>query len=334
MPKGEPQKPTSQQSTNQNTTGQSSTDTTSAGSSTARQLLSPEQEALLGYVVPNVQRFAAHVPQRYQGPTVAGFDPSQVAAQETALGAVPAQSRLAGNAADTSNFYLGGDVWNPESNPNLQNAIGAATRPITQNFNEILMPAIRGEAIKTGGLGGSRQGVAEGIATRGAAQAIGDTSSKIVQDLYRTNMEGQLKALGLLPQTQQAQLAPTMTTGAVGDVRQGMSQALLDQQLQGFNAEEMLRMAPLLQAREILSIIQGLPGGGASTSGAGAGSAAGSTAGTATGTSTAINSVPKTSPWQQALGGAATGASMGSMFGPVGMGVGAAGGAVLPFLFR
>jgi hypothetical protein len=101
------------------------------------------------------------------------------------------------------------------------------------------------------------------------------------------------------------QTAGDITTSNVGDVRQGMSQALLNQDVSNFNYDQ---LAPFLQSKEIMSLLTGLPGG--------------STTSTASG--------PQKNPLTGALGGAAAGASLGSMFGPVGAGVGA-GGALLSF---
>lgn len=271
---------------------------------TTRVELSPEQKQLLSLAMPGVKQYAATVPQRYQGNTVAGFDPAQMAGQERALAGSQAQDTLAGNAAGTSNFYLGGDIWNPGSNQNLQGAINAATRPLTEAYTENVLPGIGLDAESTGNFGGSRHGVAEGIASRGYLNAVGDTSSKIAQNEYETNLNAQLKALGLLPQTQAAQTAGAITESGVGDVRQGLSQAQLDAAIGGFNYDQ---LAPFLQSKDIIGLLGALPGG----------------------STTATASGPTTGPLQ-ALGGAAAGASLGSAILPgVGTGVGAGLGALL-----
>lgn len=277
---------------------------------TTKYELSPEQRQLMDIAMPGVRSFAASVPQRYQGSQVAGFTPEQQQGQSMALGAAPAQAELAANAARTSNFLMGGDIWKPENNPALQGAIGAATRPITQALTEQQLPALRGEAVTTGNFGSSRQGIAEGLASGRASQAIGDTASKLVNQQYETNINAQLKAMGLLPTVQGAQVAPAVTTSGVGDVRQAMDQAQLNQLVNQFNYDQ---YAPFLQSKEIMSLLQGLPGGSTVSTG----------------------NVPQANTAMQALGGAATGAALGSAIMPgIGTGVGAAGGALLPFLFK
>lgn len=301
------------------------TNNSSTGSSTATttQNLTPEQQTLLGQIMPAFTNFASFVPQRYQGQTVAGFDPAQTAGQNMALQAAGMQGQVANNLTDSFNFYTGGDIWNPASNPYLSQAVDASVRPISQQLTESALPAIRGEAQKTGNFGSSRQGIAEGLASGRASQAIGDTASKLVQSQYDTNIRAQLQAMGMAPMVQQANLQPALTTSGVGDVRQSMAQALLNEQQGNFNLDQYLQMAPFLQARDLLGVLQGLPGGSTTSTSTGTGT----TMGTSTG------NVPRAGGLQQALGGAATGASIGSAFGPIGTGVGAVGGAVLPFLF-
>lgn len=171
------------------------------------------------------------------------------------------------------------------------------------------MPAIRGEATKTGNFGSSRQGIAEGIATRGAERAAGDTASKIAEDLYRTNVQAQLSAAGMLPAVSNLQTQGALTTGAVGDVQQAMDQARINEAMSNFTFDQ---YAPFLQSQEIMSLYGAMPQGGVM--------------------STA--NVPQPNKLGQALGGAATGASLGATFGPWGALAGGGAGALLPFLFK
>lgn len=271
---------------------------------------SPQAQEIMNLALPGARQFAASVPQRYQGSAIAGFDPAQTQGQSMALGAAGTQGDLARAGAGASNFFLGNDIWNPSSNPALQGAIEAGTRPIMQNLTENQLPALRDEAVKSGNFGGSRQGIAEGIASRGASQAVGDTASKIVQGQYGTNIDAQLKAMGLLPTVQGAQTQPAATTSAVGDVRQSLAQSLLGQQVGNFNYDQ---LAPFLQSKELLSLVSGLPGGTT----------------TSTGSTTQPNMALST------LGGAASGASLGTaLFPGVGTAVGAGAGALLPWLFK
>ena len=280
-----------------------------APTQTTQQILSPEQRELMQLAMPGIREFAASTPQRYQSSGIAAFDPLQTQGQESVLASAGTTGDLARSAAGANQFYTGGDIWNPSSNQNLQGAIDASVRPIYDNLTERALPAIRSEATSTGNFGSSRQGIAEGIATREASRAAGDTASKLAQGQYETNVNAQLKAMGLLPTVQQGQTAEGTTISGVGDVRQAREQALLGETIGNFNYDE---LAPFLQSKEIMSLLAGLPGGSTVSTG----------------------SVPQANKMGQALGGAATGASLGTAIMPgFGTGIGAAGGALLPFLF-
>lgn len=277
---------------------------------TTTPIISPQQQEVIDLAMPGIRSFAANVPQRYQGEQVAGFNPTQQTAQNMiTTGAVPAQQDLARSGQAVSDFYTGGNIWDPSVNPNLQGAVNAAVRPITQNLTENQLPALRGEAVNTGNFGSSRQGIAEGLASGRASQAIGDTASKLVQNEYETNVNAQLKALGLLPQTQAAQATPGATEGAVGDIQQQLEQQRINEAVSNFNFDQ---YAPFLQSQEIMSLLGSMPQGGVTSTG----------------------NVPKPNPFLQALGGAGTGAAIGSAGGPIGTGVGALAGAALPFLLN
>jgi hypothetical protein len=269
--------------------------------------LSPEQRQLMDLAMPGVTQFAASVPQRYQGGTIAGFDPSQVAGQEGALKSAGTQTSLARGGAGTTLDWLSPGALDVNNNPGVQGQITAATRPITQALTEQALPAIRDSAERTGNFGSSRQGIAEGLASGRASQAIGDATSGIVSKAYQANVDAQLKALGLLPQTIGAQTSGDLTTSGVGDTRQGMAQALLEEQVGNFNYDE---LAPYLQSKDIMSLLSGLPGG----------------------TTMSTASLPQRNMLTGALGGAAAGASLGSTLGPMGTAGGAGLGALLSFL--
>jgi len=269
--------------------------------------LSPEQRELMNLAMPNIRDFAAKTPQRYQGSTVAGFDPSQVAGQEGALQSAGVQTNLARSGAGTSDYWMNPGVLDVGNDPLVQRNIEAAQRPVWQSLMETALPTIRGGADATGNFGSSRQGIAEGLATGRAAQGAFDSAGNILTKAYDTNVTAQLKALGLLPQTTGIQTAGDITTSNVGDVRQGMTQAKLNEDVSNFNYDQ---LAPYLQSKDIMSLMAGLPGGSTQTTA----------------------SQPSKNPLTSALGGAAAGASLGSMFPGVGTAVGAGVGGLLSFL--
>lgn len=266
--------------------------------------LSPEQRELLNLAMPSLREFAANPPEQYPGSKIAGWDPLQLLGQEQVLG-ITGQQGMIGQDAASANRFLMGDVLSPDSNPYLRQYIDAAVRPITEQTTQQILPNIRNEFVGAGQFGGSRQGIAEGLAAQGMQRQIGDTTANIATQAYGQGLEAMQRGLALAPQTQQVLAQPGITTSGVGDLRRQMSQALLNQDVEQFMYPQLL---PLMMGKELASLVGGIPGGGSTTTASGGGS----------------------SPLMSGLGGAATGASLGSLIMPgVGTGVGAGLGALL-----
>ena len=306
--------------------------------------LSPEQTELLNLAMPHLREFSAGGgPKLPDFSGVAGFDPMQTAGQEQVLdaasgysgaltnaqgayeGAVPGLDALGGQAAQTYSRLTSGELLNPESNPALRahmdNAVSSAAAPIWQGLSESVLPNIRGSAVTTG-YGGSRQGIAEGIASGRAAQEVGRQGQNIVSDLanraYGQGLTAMTQGLGMTGDIQKAQTAgadasrtaaglageqinPALWTSGVGDVRQGQAQSLLDEQTARWNYEQNL---PLLMGKELASLVGGLPGAGT----------------TVTGTAPPA---AQRNPITGGLGGALAGAQIGSIIPGFGTGIGA-----------
>lgn len=102
--------------------------------------------------------------------------------------AKPGEWVAPGRTAQSSNIFSDPGIWNPAANPGLQQAITAATRPTWEALTEQALPAIRSQAISTGPYGGSRQGVAEGVAVGKATTAAGDIARRMANDQYAANL--------------------------------------------------------------------------------------------------------------------------------------------------
>lgn len=283
---------------------------------TTQQVLSPEQRSLFNLAMPGVTNFASQPAVRYPGTQVAPFNELQDWSQQLALDAAGRQAGTQRAAAGTQNFWLGGpggggaaDVFNPNTNPYIQQAISGAITPIENRLMRTVLPGIRSEAAGVGGYGGSRQGIAEGIAIGDATRSAQEAAGRITTDLAQQFADNQLKAIALTPTIQAAQQTPAATVANVGDIRQQMTQAQMDEAARNFNFDQ---YGDFLKSRDILALLGAIPGGSVVSTG----------------------STPNQGPtWQKSLGGALTGASAGSAFGPWGAGIGALGGAALPFLF-
>lgn len=250
--------------------------------------LAPEQQTLLNAATPWIQKFVDKGITLPTGSSIAPFNPTQTSAQNMVLGRVGAMNNGADQGMNASNFALSGDILKPETNPGLKGTVDAATRPLFEGLTEQILPSIRGEANTLGNIGSSRQGIAEGLAARGTANAAGDVASKVAFSGYQSGLDAQMRALGLLPQTVGAQTQGAQAAGAVGDASQAMTQKLLDELKAQFLQKQTL---PLDIGKELLSMVGAIPTAGATTTG----------------------SVPQPSLFQQLLGAGATAA--GAYFG-------------------
>ena len=240
-----------------------------ADSKTTTQNLTPEQQSLVGLALPEYQKFAASNPTLPGGEGVSPFDPLQTAGQEQVLGVVPGASKTVQTAADTNNEIAGGSFLDPGNNPYVQNAVKAATAPIYDQLHENTLPAISaGASTGAGGMsanfGGSRQGIAEGLASKSASEAAGRTGAGIVNTALGQGLSATNTAIGQAPSTAASLTLPGTITSTVGDVREQKGQQILSAQQQ---AKQFADFLPVLKAQMLTSGAGSLPGGSATAVG-------------------------------------------------------------------
>lgn len=278
-------------------------------------VLAPEQRQLLAMAMPYLQGFANQpLSQPNAAQTVAPFNQNQIAGQNQALASTMAMNDLLQSAGMGNQFLTSGAALDPRTNPGLQGTIDAATRPIMQNLTNTVLPGIRGQAAfgpqgtPSANYGGSRQGIAEGIAGRGALDATGDAASKIAFQGYGQGLDAMVKGLGLAPGLASSMTLPALTTSGVGDVQQNLAQRQLTADT---SAAMFPQWADYIKGTALLGGVNAIPTAGAVSTGP------------------QPNQPGFGSALTGAAGGALTGASLGSVVPGIGTGVGAAGGAVL-----
>jgi hypothetical protein len=218
--------------------------------------LSPEQRELINQgmkLTGQVTDQPPHMPQ------VPGFDPLQSQGQQAII-----DTATSGGLKDTTdkltgaqNFLLG-DVLDVNKNPALRGAVDAAVRPLSEAFNEQVIPGINRAAVGTGPFSSfatTKTMQNKALAGDRYMQQVGDTSSKMVSDAYLAGLDAMTKGVALAPGTQRAQLFPGTAISAVGDVRRGLAQ---EQAQQGFEDE----MFPFTMGLQLLGAAGATPGGG------------------------------------------------------------------------
>jgi len=164
---------------------------------------SPETQAAQGMVMNTVGNTQGNLGQAGQMQQQAA---GQLGTAQNAVNAGNAWNQgINGMTAQSMQYGLSG-AMDVQNNPYLQSAMQAAITPITQSYTDPggVMSGIRTNAGNTGQYGGSRQGIAEGVAAGRYAQAIGDATAKIGNEAYAKGQDTYSKTLGQLSNWQQA----------------------------------------------------------------------------------------------------------------------------------
>ena len=94
----------------------------------------------------------------------------------------------------------------------------AAVRPLNENFTPAggTLSQIRSGAGDAGQGGGSREGIAQGIAQRSLNNSISDITAKMGSDAYAKGLDASGKALVSAPIAESAMMQPTTIESALG----------------------------------------------------------------------------------------------------------------------
>ena len=267
------------------------------------QILSPEQQRLLGLAIPFAENYAASPPQVFPGDRVVPKTQLEIDAEQPQLGTGQAQAGFGGNVLQAHNTMLDPTLLDPSRNPYFQAATQAAINPLISAYQTQIMPSIRHGAGQTGNVGSSRQGIAEGQAAKGIMGQIADTTARMSLAQQQMGLDAMGKGVALAPSTTSGVLpvgANTLSNVAGQD--RNLRQSILTDNVRKFMEQYNL---PIETAQQIMQVLGGVPGQSSSS--------------TVTG--------PDTSPTlgQNILGGAAAGASIGGQFGSPWLGAGLGG---------
>ena len=168
-----------------------------------------------------------HTPQWYSGQTQAGFSPDQLTAQQGIRDfAVQGAPSIMNPAISAYQQGTNPNMLNVANNPYVNNmAQAAADRAMGALTPQ--MANIRQGAIASGGYGGGRQGIAEGNALSGAADAANQAAAGIYSDAYGQGLGHQANTLGMTSGLMGAGFQPYGALGASGGQQQGREQALI-----------------------------------------------------------------------------------------------------------
>jgi len=191
-------------------------------------------------------------------------------------------------------------------NPFIDQAIQRGLDLSNRNFNENILPSLGDQALATGGFGGSRQGVAQGIASRNVLEANNGAAITALAQQFNAEQQRQLQAeqiagtlagqgrqqdiaaataaVNATPVLQASGLAGTNALLQAGQIDQNFRQSVLNDEVAKFNFTQ---QQPLQLLNQFANIVNRNPaqGGVPTVDNKSSGGVAGALGGAALGTS-------------------------------------------------
>ncbi|HSW65366.1 MAG TPA: hypothetical protein VLH56_18965 [Dissulfurispiraceae bacterium] len=196
-------------------------------------------------------------PQFYPGSTVEGFTQQETEGRNLLQAtAGDMYNRNVTQLTPAVGQALG--AFDVANDPTLRSAAEAAIRPVYRGLTEEALPAIRREAVGTGNLGASRQGIAEGLAISRANQTAADTTAQMYNAARSQGLDALVSTLGMYPTLQSAYATPgTLMTG-LGEQERAMNQARTNEDMARWSYEQNL---PYQALADYSNYIRGTYGG-------------------------------------------------------------------------
>lgn len=192
--------------------------------------------------------------QQFEGDRVADLTALQQQGIGQTQGLATALQGQAGTAAQGFQTFAGGSQVG--QNPFLEQAIQAMQQSGNQNLARNQLPLVRNTAVASGGLGGSRQGIAEGLAISDLNQQLVNTEAGMRTQQFQQDQTNQLNALiqqgnilGGQGLSQQALLQG-------GGIQQQQAQAEIGGEMQLFNEQQQQEFD---RQQQLLQILMGAP---------------------------------------------------------------------------
>ena len=231
------------------------------------------------------------------------LSPQQIAARRANAG--PFRDRSSrGGGPGAFGMNTGTATSGMPTNPYLPGIADSITQRLNENYERMLMP-IADQAIGAGGLGGSRQGVAQGIAMEGTQDALASALSGLYGDAWNQDANRDLSRYGIdtSRDLQQQSINNAFTLGQ-GQLDLGNQNSWMGYDLG--NQQNWLNTIGL--GSQLMNQSTALPWYGFNQFGNLLGTAAGNN-------SNVTNSTSSGGGWQGMLGGALAGGSLANRFG-------------------
>jgi hypothetical protein len=194
--------------------------------------------------------------QSFSGDRVADF----TAPQNQAFGMTDSLVNTLGSQANVANrgfMDFGGGKY-IDANPYLENAIAGVRETSLRDLTRNQLPAISNTAVADGGLGGSRQGIAQGLALSDMNRDLINTEAGMRKDQFNTDMSNSLQALINQGNILSGQTAGQNLLFGTGAMQQGQNQDEINARMQAFDEQN---NGQYNRDQELLRILMGAPSG-------------------------------------------------------------------------
>ena len=160
--------------------------------------------------------------------TYADLNPLQQQAQQGLLGYSNTLGPQASNYMNSLQGYMDAPL-NPASNPAVMAMMGANQQNATDWLTRDALPAIRTGAVAAGQLGGSRQGISEGLAIGEGAKALANANAQTMLGAYGTSANLAGIGANAMPNAFNLGMMPYNIQNQVGGIQQSYDQKGIDE---------------------------------------------------------------------------------------------------------
>lgn len=221
--------------------------------------LGPEQQQLFSQIFPQIQAGAKPITP-FAGPTVAGFNPNQVAGQNQVVGAAQGGvTDLANAGTAAQKYFLDPARLNVTSDPNITNQASAISNNAVQDFLQHTAPGITHGNVQQAGMfaPGSKGDIALGQGQGDASRYLQQTLAKLYGDAYQ-GAAGRMQGAQQMNAGQMQNAAtPGIMQDAVGQAQQAQAQKELDAQISQYYMPYQLQQAQITSLLQQLGLMPG-----------------------------------------------------------------------------
>ncbi len=222
--------------------------------------LSPDAQNLFSSaILPQIQQGAKPITP-FSGPTVAGFNPNQVAGQNQVVGAAGQNQQLADAGSAAQKYFLDPSRMDVTNDPLIQNQANAVSQNGVQDFLQRILPGIRSGATQAGGAfsgANSHDAIAQGQAGGDASRYLQQTLATLYGGAYQNAAQRAQTAQGQNAQVMANATAPGIQQDAVGQAQQAQAQKELDAQISQYYMPYQLQQAQVTSLLQQLGLMPG-----------------------------------------------------------------------------